>query len=399
MTSMMIMSGCYHDEPQPMVTVKANPDQHNKRNSASGRLASEFLGSASTFSVLAATTITNEGKSLISTDLGVSPGTAVTGFQPSPINTIDGPGTVTAGLGEVGGTIYAGGPVAAEAQEAAVAVYDQLTASVADATFAGVTQLSGMTFTPGVYFFDPSANLSVNGTVYLDFQGNSDALFIFRMGSTLVTMTGSNVVALNNNDQRCLGSNVFWVVGSSATIDGAQFIGNVIAYSSITMTTGSNVSGRIWALNGAVTMITNTITACEGSTGGNGPVPPQMCDDFVTGGGTMSGSNDGKSTFGVSAGLKQGKLSGNLSFHDHGGRGIQVKSTSITGYTVIDDTSRKIEGVAKVDGKGTFTFTCVVSDNGEPGRNDAFNLELSNGYTVSGILKGGNIQLHKKCTE
>jgi type VI secretion system secreted protein VgrG len=141
-----------------------------------------------------------------------------------------------------GGTIYAGGPVAAAAHDAAVVAYDRLIATVADATFAGVTQLNGMTFTPGVYFFDPSANLSVNGNVYLDFQGNSDALFIFQMGSTLVTMTGSNVIALNNNDQTCIGSNVFWAVGSSATIDGAQFIGNVIAHTTITMTSGSNVS-------------------------------------------------------------------------------------------------------------------------------------------------------------
>jgi hypothetical protein len=257
-----------------------------------------------------------------------------------------------------------------------------------------------MTFTPGVYFFDPSANLAVNGNVYLDFQGNSDALFIFQTGSTLVTMAGSNVIALNNNDQTCLGANVFWVVGSSATINGAQFIGNVIAHTTITMTSGSNVSGRLWALNGAVTMITNAITACEGTTGGGGPItPPKVCDDFVTGGGTIAGSNNGKSTFGVTGGSKHNNFRGNLSFQDHGRDGIKVKSTSITRYTVIDPVTRRIEGTANINGKGIFAFICIVSDNGEPGTNDFFSLELSNGYHASGILSGGNIQLHKKCSE
>jgi hypothetical protein len=397
MASMMIMGGCYNDEPQPLVTSAGDGLQDYERNSASGRLASDFLGSASGFSVLAATTITNDGTSIISTNIGVSPGTAITGFQPSPINKIEGPGTVTAGLGEVEGTIYAGGPVAEAAHEDAVSAYDHLLAEVANATYAGVTQLNGITFTPGVYFFDPSANLSVNGTVYLDFQGNNDAIFIFKMGSTLVTMTGSKVIALNSNDQKCPGSNVFWAVGSSATIDGEQFIGNVIAHTTITMTSGSNVAGRLWALNGAVTMIANTITACEGKAGG-GSTPPEDCDDFVTGGGFISGPNHDKSTFGVSGGMKHQRFHGNISFQEHGRNGIKVKSTSITGYTAIDDVTRRITGVANIDGKkGTFTFICIVSDNGEPGGDDTFSLELSNGYNISGTLDGGNIQLHKKC--
>ena len=78
--------------------------------------------------------------------------------------------------------------------------------------------------------------------LYLDFQGNSDAQFIFQLGTTLVTMAGSNVIAVNNNNQTCSGSNVFWAVGSSATIDGDQFVGNVVATTTITMTSGANVS-------------------------------------------------------------------------------------------------------------------------------------------------------------
>lgn len=252
-----------------------------------------------------------------------------------------------------------------------------------------------MTFTPGVYSFAPSANLQVNGTVYLDFQGNNDALFIFQLGTTLVTMTGSNVVALNNNTQDCLGANVFWAVGSSATIDGAQFIGTVIAHTTITMTSGANVSGRMLALGGAVTMITDTISVCGSSDGGTNP-PPKPCRDFVTGGGWIKGTfGKNKATFGVSGGIKNDKFWGQLSYNDH--KGLKVKSTSVTGYRVIDAVTREITGVAKVNGKRGFTYTVIVVDNGR--RNDSFSLEVSNGYSASGDLKGGNITIHRKCDD
>lgn len=370
------------------------------RNSGAGRIASVPLGSAATFAVLGATTVTNDGESLISTNLGVSPGTAITGFQPEPLNTIEGEGTVTAGLGIVSGTIHAGSPEAAAAQADAAIAYNSLLSEVPDVIYSGVTQLQGLTFTPGVYKFDPSANLQVNGTLYLDFQGNPEAMFVFQLGTTLVTMAGSNVIAINNNNQDCVASNVYWIVGSSATLDGAQFIGNVIAHTTITMTSGSNVAGRLWALNGAVTMVTNTITACE-SNGGGGeePIPTEPCNDFVTGGGWISTSSNKKATFGVSGGIKNEKFWGNLSFQDHGKKRITVKSIRVTAYTEIDAVTRQIEGIAKIDGKGSYAYKAIVSDRGEPGRQDTFSLELSNGYTTSGKLKGGNIKLHKGCKE
>ncbi|MFH0894657.1 MAG: ice-binding family protein [Bacteroidota bacterium] len=264
--SVVLIAGCKKDEFAP-----ANSNSIPVQTKV---LATVPLGGASNFAVLAGTTVTNDGASLFTGDLGVSPGTAITGFQPAPINTIMGPGTVTAGLGIVNGTIYAGGPVAAQAHNDAVIAYNFLVAQVPDTIYSGVSQLDGLTFTPGVYSFAPSANLQVNGTLYLDFQGNSDALFIFQMGTTLVTMTGSKVIALNNNNQPCSGANVYWAVGSSATIDGAQFVGTVIATTTITMTSGANVSGRILALGGAVTMITDTISVC-GSSGG-GTFPPTL---------------------------------------------------------------------------------------------------------------------------
>ena len=356
---------------------------------------SDLLGSASDFAVLAGTTVTNDGASVITGDLGVSPGTAITGFEPSPINTISGPGTVTAGLGLVNGTIYAGGPVAAQAHNDATIAYNNLVAQTPVIVYDGVTQLDGMTFTPGVYNFSSSANLQVNGTVYLDFQGNNDALFIFQTGSTLVTMAGSNVVALNYDNQTCSGSNVYWAVGSSATIDGSEFIGNVIAYTTITMASGVNVSGRILALNGAVTMINETIGICPGSV--DDIQPPKECRDFITGGGWIDAASSGKATFGVSGGIKNGEYWGQLSFNDHSANGVKVKSFDVTSYQVIDAETRRVEGMATVNGQDTVNYTVVISDQGEPGTNDTFSLELSDGYSVEGILQGGNIQLHAPC--
>jgi hypothetical protein len=138
-------------------------------------------------------------------------------------------------------------------------------------------------------------------------------------------------------------------------------------------------------------MIDDTISACGTSTGGTVP-PAKPCGNFVTGGGWI---ND-KATFGVSGGIKNNKFWGQLSYNDHT-NGVKVKSSSVTAYIVIDAVTRQIEGVADINGSGSFTYKVIVVDNGEPGRNDSFSIELSNGYSASGTLKGGNIQLHKDC--
>lgn len=387
LASLAMIAGCKKDQSE------FKNDRFTSTNSSSVLVSSGVpLGSAASFAVLGGTTVTNSGVSLIAGDVGVSPGTALTGFDLSA-NTIVGPGTVTSGSGIVNGTIYAGGPIAAQAHNDAVTTYNYLQGLTPDSTFSGVTELDGITFTPGIYSFAPSANLQVNGNVYLDFQGNSNAQFIFLMGTTLVTKTGSNVIALNNGNASCQGSNVFWAVGSSATIDGDKFIGTVIANTTITMTSGGNISGRMLALNGAVTMIADTISVCEGAGG-----TTTKCRDFVTGGGWVNGKCSDKATFGVSGGIKNGKFWGQLSFNDHSKNcGVKVKGTSVTAYIIIDKVTRQIEGTAKIDGKGSYTYKLIVVDNGEPGKNDKFTLELSNGYTVSGILNGGNIQLHMNC--
>jgi hypothetical protein len=111
--------------------------------------------------------------------------------------------------------------------------------------------------------------------------------------------------------------------------------------------------------------------------------------DFVTGGGWIGD----KANFGVAGGIKNGAFWGHLTYIDHGGP--KVKGTGVTAYVVTGSTSRHIEGTAEVNGQSGFTYKVDVTDNGEPGREDIFSISVSNGYSASGTLTGGNIQLHK----
>lgn len=120
--------------------------------------------------------------------------------------------------------------------------------------------LGGLTLTPGVYCFSSSAQLT--GALTLNALGNPDALFIFKIGSTLTTASSSSVQVINGGSD----CNVFWQVGSSATLGtGTSFVGNILALTSITLATGTNVSGRVLARNGAVTMDTNNVAICPPS--------------------------------------------------------------------------------------------------------------------------------------
>ncbi|HEU5261533.1 MAG TPA: choice-of-anchor P family protein [Gemmatimonadales bacterium] len=124
------------------------------------------------------------------------------------------------------------------------------------------------------------------------------------------------------------------------------------------------------------------------------PPPPPSCRDFVTGGGWITGTPSGaKANFGVAGGLKNGALWGHLTYIDHGAN-LKVKGTGVTDYMELGPTSRRIVGTAEINGQTASTYTVDVTDDGEPGRNDTFLLELSNGYRASGALGGGNIQLH-----
>ena len=196
------------------------------------------LGTADSFAILAGTTVTNTGPTTISGNVGVSPGSAVTGFPP---------GTVT------NGTIHAADAVAAQAQSDVTTAYNDA-AGRTPCTVVGA-DLSGQTLVPGVYC---GGTLGLTGTVTLDAQGNPGAVFIFQGASTLITASGSNVAVINGA-QAC---NVFWEIGSSATLGtNSVFIGTVLALTSVAAQTGASVLGRLLARNGAVTLDTNTVTS------------------------------------------------------------------------------------------------------------------------------------------
>ncbi len=199
------------------------------------------LGTAESFSVLAGSTVTNTGPSVISRDVGASPGSAITGFPP----------------GIVLGTIHAADAVALQAQSNLTIAYNAAAGLAPTQSLTG-QDLGGLTLVAGAYNFSSSAFLT--GTLTLDAQGDPNAEFVFQIGSTLVSASGS-VVSLINGAEPC---DVFFQVGSSATLGtDAEFAGNILALTSITLNTGATLDGRALARNGAVTLDSNVITTLD----------------------------------------------------------------------------------------------------------------------------------------
>jgi LPXTG-site transpeptidase (sortase) family protein len=196
------------------------------------------LNTADGFAVLAGSTITNTGSSVINGDLGLSPGTAVTGFPPGSLN----------GIQHVANT------TAVQAKTDLITAYNY--AAGQTPVIIVPTELGGTTKTAGVYS-SATGTFAINGILTLDAEGDPNAVFIFKTTSTLIT-GGSSEVKFINGASAC---NVFWQVGSSATLGtNSTFKGDILAMTSITLTTGANVEGRVLARNGAVTLDTNVIT-------------------------------------------------------------------------------------------------------------------------------------------
>jgi type VI secretion system secreted protein VgrG len=225
LTILIILTTLFVMVVSPSPVVLASPD-----------VFAPDLGSAASFVALASSTLTNTGPGFFIGNVGVSPGSAVVGILPGNV---------------INGSIHAGDSVAALAQTDATTAYNDLAGEVCNVHLTG-QDLGGMTLTPGVYCFDTSAQLT--GALVLDALGNSNAVWVFQTGSTLTTASASSVTVINGGN----ALNVFWQVGSSATLGTTtRFKGNILADASITSNTGASLIGRALALNGAVTLNTN----------------------------------------------------------------------------------------------------------------------------------------------
>jgi hypothetical protein len=203
----------------------------------SKRLQPVKLRSASTFAVLGGSTVTSSGPTVLNGDLGVFPGTSITGFGPGIVN----------------GTIHAGDPVAGQAQADLLTAYNDAASRKHPGGLP--SDIGGMTMTPGVW--NVVSSLGISGTVTFDGQNDPDSVYIIQIPSTLTSGVNSNVVLINKAN----ACNIFWQVGSSATLQTAStFSGTIMAAASVSLGTGTIVNGRVLAEVGAVTLLSNTVT-------------------------------------------------------------------------------------------------------------------------------------------
>ena len=202
----------------------------------------QTLGSAESFTVLGASTVTNTGASQIIGDVGVSPGSAITGFPPGQI---------------MDGALHANDAAAVQAHADLATAYSYF-AGLPSPPANDLTGMDfgGLTLTPGVYHVDTSATSS--GILTLDAQSDPTAVFVIQIGTTLITSSSSSVVLINGADAR----NIYIETGTSVTLgSGSTFIGNLLAGASVTTVSGTNLTGRLMALTGAVTLDTNLVTS------------------------------------------------------------------------------------------------------------------------------------------
>jgi hypothetical protein len=359
-------------------------------------------GTTTTFAILAGQAVTSTGLSVVTGDVGISPGTALTGFPP----------------GIITGATELGNPVSAQALADAQVEYAYLDGLPCGTNLTGV-DLGGKTLTPGVYCFDSSAQLT--GTLILDAQGLCDPLFVFQTGSTLTTSVASSIEVINNPCAgNCRGgANVFFQVGSSATIGtGSQFVGNIVANTSVTLNFNASVAGSVFGLIGAVTLDSNSISACGASvqptptpnpsptaTATPTPTPTITCAPKVTGGGQIpvpdpnSGNSldtgDGRATFGFNSqpekGCTDGAAKGHFNYVNHV-TGLHVNGKVLNSQLIAPNTVR-FTGEC---GTGC-SFTATVQDWGEPGTLDTFGISVTgtkNENRSPRIISRGNIQFH-----
>ncbi|MGX7681959.1 ice-binding family protein [Jatrophihabitans sp. DSM 45814] len=260
---------------------------------ASAAQAPVLLATTGSYSVLGASTVTNTGPTTLSGDYGVSPGTAITGFPP----------------GTSGGVRHATDAPAAQAKSDLATAYNDAASRASSAAVAG--DLVGKTLISGVY--TSSGPLAISGTVTFDGQGDPTSVFIVQIAKTLITATASHVATINGA-QAC---NIFWQVGSSATLGTAStFQGTIMALASVTVTTSAHVKGRALARTGAVTLDNDVFTSPDC---GNNTVPTSATATTTTLTTSPTTANTG-GTIGLSAVVSSptGTPTGTVSFVENG---------------------------------------------------------------------------------
>lgn len=231
--------------------------------------------------------------------------------------------------------------------------------------------------------------LTIEGnTVAAEFLGSRSAALCTDTGPVVsgdaeivnLTLNGQAVVVAGTPNQTILLPN-----------------GRIVINEQSSAVSGNTAEITVNALHVVIDGIADVVIASAYTDVGCGPA--DGCDgsgEFVTGGGWITGTPGGaRANFAVAGGKEPGW--GHLVYTDHGPNRMKVKGTGITAYSSLGGNARRIEGTATVNGQGGITFQADVADNGEPGRMDTFTLRLGTGYEASGMLEGGNIQLHSPC--
>jgi hypothetical protein len=300
------------------------------------------LGTATAFGVLGASTVTNTGPSNITGDLGLSPGTSITGFPP----------------GIVLGTIEPTTAVATQAQADLTTAYN-VAASLTPTT-TGLSDLVGLSLTPGVY---SGPTLSLSGDLTL--AGTAQSVWVFQTDSTLVTASASRIL-LTGGATAC---NVFWKVSSSATLGTAsQFVGTVMANQSITANTSATVQGRLLADNGAVTLDSNVITRPVGCADASTTVV--LASPTIT-----SGAPTATAAVGT-------PYTSTITASGTPTASFRVSAGSLPTGLTLDATTGLISGTPTT--AGSYTFTVTASNGVAPDTSAAYTVTVASAAAVPG---------------
>ena len=231
--SVVLFSSCNKDE---VISNVDNPDGVPLQTTEQADVA---LNGSADFAVLAGSAVTSTGATNITGDLGLSPGSSVGGFPP----------------GVLTGTQQVNNPIAAQAKLDLTAAYNDAAGRTCTDIVTLSGNIGGLTLTPGLYKTTSSLAIS-SGDLTFDAKGNSNAIFIIQIASTLTTTSGRQVFLKGN----AKASNIFWQVGSSATFGSTSvFKGTVMAMQSITFNTGASLDGRALARTGGVILAGNAI--------------------------------------------------------------------------------------------------------------------------------------------